>query len=154
MSDAEQGRRRRVVVGVDGSAESRAALRWATEQAQLRDAELEVVTAWELPFVGLATSYAFEPGGLPDPTEWRQRAERTLEHTVTEVFGGEPPVKLVRTVEQGNAAQVLLTRAHAADMLVLGTRGTGGFVGLRVGSVSEHCVRHADCTVVVVRERG
>ncbi len=78
------------------------------------------------------------------------RGEKLLERTPEEVFG-DIPSRLTRSVTVGNPAGVLLSRALQADLLVVGVRGHGGFEGLLVGSVSEQCVRHARCTVVVAR---
>jgi nucleotide-binding universal stress UspA family protein len=78
---------RRVVVGVDGSKESREALRWAADQVVALGARLEVVCAWDLPFSGLATSYAPEPAGLPDAREIALRTQNALDQTVREVLG-------------------------------------------------------------------
>jgi nucleotide-binding universal stress UspA family protein len=142
---------RRFVVGVDGSEESRAALRWAADQAVAQGARLEVVCAWDLPFSGLATSYSPEPAGLPDPGEVARRAQSALDQTLREVLGGDMPVDIERVVEAGDPAAVLLRRSEGADMLVVGSRGHGGFNRLLIGSVSEKCVRHATCSVIVIR---
>jgi len=80
---------RRFVVGVDGSEESREALRWAADQAVSQGARLEVVCAWDLPFSGLATSYSPEPVGLPNPQEIARRAGTALDQTVREVLGDD-----------------------------------------------------------------
>lgn len=142
---------RRVVVGVDGSEESRAALRWAADQAVAQGARLEVVCAWDLPFSGLATSYSPEPAGLPNSREIARRAQSALDQTVREVLGSDMPVDVDRVVEAGDPAAVLVRRSEGADMLVVGSRGHGGFDRLLVGSVSEKCVRHATCSVIVIR---
>ena len=142
---------RRFVVGVDGSDESRAALRWAADQAVAQGARLEVVCVWDLPFSGLATSYSPEPAGLPDPREAARRAENALDQTLREVLGGETPLDIERVVEAGDPAAVLVHRSEGAYMLVVGSRGHGGFDRLLIGSVSEKCVRHATCSVIVIR---
>ena len=99
---------RRFVVGVDGSEESRAALRWAADQAVADGARLEVVCAWDLPFSGLATSYSPEPAGLPDSREVARRAENALDQTLREVLGDDTPPDIERVVEAGDPAAVLL----------------------------------------------
>lgn len=142
---------RRLVVGVDGSQESRAALRWAADQAVAHGARLEVVCAWELPFSGLATSYSPEPVGLPDAQEVAGRAEEALDQTLREVLGDDPAVDVERVVESGDPTTVLVRRSEGADLLVVGSRGHGGFGRLLIGSVSEKCVRHATCSVMVIR---
>jgi nucleotide-binding universal stress UspA family protein len=141
----------RFVVGVDGSEESRAALRWSADEAVAHGARLEVVCAWELPFSGLASSYAAAPTGLPSAQETSRRAEDAVDRTVREVLGADGPVDLVRVVESGDPATVLLRRSEGADLLVVGSRGHGGFGRLLLGSVSEKCVRHATCSVMVIR---
>ena len=142
---------RRFVVGVDGSEESRVALRWSADEAVARGARLEVVYAWELPFSGLATSYSPEPAGLPDSGEVARRAENALDQTLREVLGGDPPPDMERVVEAGDPAAVLLRRSEGADLLIVGSRGHGAFSRLLVGSVSEKCVRYATCSVAVIR---
>jgi nucleotide-binding universal stress UspA family protein len=142
---------RRFVVGVDGSEESRAALRWSADEAVTRGARLEVVCAWDVPFSGLATSYSPEPTGLPDPREIARRAENAVDRTLREVLGGDTPLEIERVVEAGDPATVLLRRSEGADLLVVGSRGHGGFSRLLIGSVSGECVRYATCSVVVIR---
>ncbi|HVE29493.1 MAG TPA: universal stress protein, partial [Mycobacteriales bacterium] len=101
---------RRFVVGVDGSEESRAALRWSADEAVARGARLEVVCAWDLPFSGLATSYSPAPAGLPDPREVARRAESALDQTLREVLADDAPLDIERVVEAGDPATVLLRR--------------------------------------------
>ena len=142
---------RRFVVGVDGSEESRAALRWSADEAVARGARLVVVCAWDLPFSGLATSYSPQPTGPPDPREVARRAENALDQTLREVLADDAPLEIERVVEAGDPATVLLRRSECADLLVVGSRGHGGFGRLLIGSVSEKCVRYATCSVVVIR---
>jgi nucleotide-binding universal stress UspA family protein len=134
----------RVVVGVDGSKQSHQALRWAAQVASQWGAQLEVVIAWEYPAgaYGLATW----------PAEWdlAQDTRKTLEITLDEVFGTDRPADLRVTVRQGGAAQVLLKQAKGATMLIVGSRGHGGFAGLLLGSVSASVAEHAQCPVLVV----
>jgi len=132
---------KRVVVGVDGSPSSRVALRWAATQAALTSAELEAVIGWSYPM-----SYGFP---VIADVDWASSAQKIVETEVTEVLGEEPVT--VRVLE-GHPARVLLDAADGADLLVVGSRGHGGFVGLLLGSVSEYVVTHATCPVVVVRE--
>jgi nucleotide-binding universal stress UspA family protein len=153
QAEAEQVNRRRIIVGVDGSEESRAALRWSAEEADLRDTELEAVYAW-VPPRGVAVSptmQAAAPVVFGDPQKQASHGEKVLEQTVTEVFAGQPPARLTWSVVEGNAAGVLISQSIDADLLVVGSRGHGGFSGLLAGSVCEQCVRYARCSVVVVR---
>ncbi|MFJ9775784.1 universal stress protein [Kitasatospora sp. NPDC101157] len=141
---SEVPQERRIVVGVDGSPSSRQALRWAVEQARVTRGVVEAVTAWEYPAT-YGWSVPVEPGGLA------QAAGHALADTVAEVVGADRPVEIRERVQCGNAAQVLLEAAQEADLLVVGSRGHGGFTGALLGSVGQHCVQHAPCPVVVVR---
>ncbi|MFJ7910709.1 universal stress protein [Kitasatospora sp. NPDC096204] len=139
---------RRIVVGVDGSASSRAALRWAVRQAALVGAAVEAVITWEYP----AVYHWGVPVADVDDGVVAGYAGKTLAEAVAEETGPQYPVEVRERVEYGNAAQVLLEVAEGAELLVLGNRGHGGFVGALLGSVSQHCVHHASCPVVVVRD--
>ncbi|WP_330357930.1 universal stress protein [Streptomyces chartreusis] len=140
----------RVVVGVDGSDSSKQALRWAVRQAELTGAEVEAVTAWDIPpFHG---SLAWLPPSSSDEGALEARARQELEDAVEEVLGSRPPVVVRTVVRYGTPASVLLDAAREASLLVVGSRGLGGFAGLLLGSVAQHCVQHAACPVVVFRE--
>ncbi|MBD0688265.1 hypothetical protein BG452_00390 [Streptomyces sp. CBMA123] len=141
---------RRIVVGVDGSASSRAALRWAARQAALVGATVEAVITWEYPTV---YGWGVPVAGVAD-VEVAAYAGKTLAEVVAQEMGPQCPVEVRERVECGNAAQVLLKVADGAELLVLGNRGHGGFAGALLGSVSQHCVQHASCPVVVVRGTG
>lgn len=136
-----------VLVGVDGSPASRAALRWAAGEAEEHECELVAVSAYGpvLPLIGGGAS---APRDLPDPGE---AATTELLQTITEELGKNPPVKVQPRVIPGNAAQLLIGLSAEADLLVVGNRGHGGFVGLLLGSVSHQVVSHSQCTVSVVR---
>lgn len=121
-----------IVVGVDGSEESKAALRWALEEAKLRKASVRVVHAEH--------DYA----GEQERTDW-------LDGIVREVAGESPGVEVAQSIVDGGAASVLVEAAKDADMLVVGSRGHGGFAGLLLGSVSHQCAHHASCPVAIVR---
>jgi nucleotide-binding universal stress UspA family protein len=138
----------RIVVGVDGSPPSCQALRWAAGQARLTGASLQVVTSWEYP-----TTYGWVPPYPPD-FDPAGDARRLLEQTVGDVLGDDPGVEIGVEVAEGHAAPVLVEAARGAALLVVGNRGHGGFAGMLLGSVSEHCVRHAPCPVTVVRGGG
>ena len=149
MSDTSSvGSDSRVVVGVDGSEASVHALRWAQFIARMSDSSLEVVAAWQ-PF----GAYSWMGAGMAAmPTDWNpsRDAETALAATVDEVFGADRPAGLRLTVREGNAAQVLLDASKGARMLVVGSRGHGGFAGLLLGSVSSACAEHATCPVLVL----
>jgi len=134
-----------IVVGVDGSDSSKRALQWAADQANYIGAELNIVTTWEYP-----TTFGWAPPYPPrfDPEGDTRKA---LEETVDAVLGAEPAVPVRLTVIEGHPALVLVDAAKGAEMLVVGSRGHGAFMGMLLGSVSEHCASHAPCPVVVVR---
>ncbi|GAA1220726.1 universal stress protein [Kitasatospora nipponensis] len=144
---AEQQAGRRIVVGVDGSPSSKDALRWAVDQAQRTGAVVDAVACWTFP-----TVYGLGMTGLD--TELPDATGKMIAQTVAEVVGDAPPVEVRESVVLGNTAEVLLARAEGAELLVVGSRGHGGFSGALLGSVGQHCVQHAHCPVVVVRHAG
>ncbi len=138
--------RGRIVVGVDGSEASREALRWAARQAHLMGASLEAVMSWE---TAATTSY---PVPVPEGYDPAADAKEALDQTVRSVLGQHDGLELVPAVLQGPAARTLVQEARGADLLVVGSRGHGALVGMLLGSVSEQCVTHAPCPVVVVHK--
>lgn len=133
----------RVVVGVDGSPQSKQALRWAAGFAAATGARIDAVAAWQYP-----VSY----GWSAVPLGWNpeQDTEKTLTETVDEVFGADRPADLHLVVRAGYAVTVLLEAAKGATMVVVGSRGHGGFAGMLIGSVSAALAEHATCPVLVV----
>lgn len=131
----------RVVVGVDGSPHSHLALEWAAFLAAPLGASLQAIIAWQQP-----ASY-----GLAVP-QWDPEADmaQVLEDTLHTVFGDQPPAPVQAEVREGGAARILIDAAHGARMLVVGSRGHGGFAGLLLGSVSASVAEHAPCPVLVV----
>jgi nucleotide-binding universal stress UspA family protein len=142
----EEANERRIVVGVDGSEPSKQALRWAIEQAGLTGATVEAVIVWEYP-----VTYAWGTVAIVDADELATASEQALAETIAEVAGADPPVRVESYVITGHPAQELVQYAKEADLLVVGSRGHGGFVGALLGSVSHYCVHHATCPVVVIR---
>ena len=131
-----------VIVGIDGSDESTKALRWAADYAQMSRAPLHALIAWDIP-----TSY-----GMPviyDDVDLESEARTTLTQTVTDALGNSTSVTL--RAEQGHPAAVLVAASSDARLLVLGSHGHGGFAASLLGSVSQQCIHHAHCPVVVVR---
>ncbi|MFJ2776793.1 MULTISPECIES: universal stress protein [unclassified Kitasatospora] len=147
MGGGEAGCGRRIVVGIDGSAPSKAALRWAVGQATLTGAVVHVVAAWEYP----ALYGWFAP--MTD-NGFEESARRTLTAEVDEVVGADRPVEIRESLVLGHAAEVLLEAAENADLLVLGSRGRGTFARTLLGSVSVRCAVHGACPVVIVRADG
>jgi nucleotide-binding universal stress UspA family protein len=143
----EQGRDGgRIVVGVDGSDSSRAALAWAVRQAALTGAGVDAVTAWQIP---AAYGYGYTMAdAIP---ELEKAAGQTLDEAVAEAAMRAPDVPIQRVLVPDNAARALLDRAKGADLLVVGSRGHGGFAEALLGSVSQHAVHYAECPVVIVR---
>ena len=133
-----------VVVGVDGSEGSKDALRWALGYARLAGASVHALTAWQYP-----PSYAWAPA-IFDQADLEGDARAALKQTLEDVVATEGPVTVQTQVVQGPPALALLRAAADADLLVVGSRGHGAFAGMLLGSVSEHCVHHATCPVVVV----
>ena len=147
MSDGDRfdgARDSDVVVGVDGSNPSRAALRWALDQARLTGARMRAIIAWEVPaYAGWARIGSEDLGAA---------AGRLLSEAVRDALGFDPPdIEVMETVLPGHPAQVLIDASAHAALLVVGSRGHGGFAGTLLGSVSQLCVQHAHCPVVVVR---
>jgi nucleotide-binding universal stress UspA family protein len=136
---------RRIVVGVDGSPSSIAALKWARRLALALGTEIEAVTTWEYPATyGLAT--------VPDNWQPDLDASQQAALALTDAFGTTELDGVSVLVVEGHAAQALVQASVGAEMLVVGSRGHGGFVGLLIGSVSAYCAEHASCPVVVFHE--
>ena len=137
--------RSRIVVGVDGSEPSKQALRWAQRLAAGAGAQLEAVIAWQYPVMT-----GWGPGVVPLDYNLAQTMDKVLIDTVDAVFGSDRPTGLKLTVVEGHPVSVLLDRSADALMLVVGSRGHGGFIGLLLGSVSASVAEHASCPVLVV----
>jgi nucleotide-binding universal stress UspA family protein len=137
----------RIVVGVDGSENSRRALEWAIEEAKIRRAQLTVVSAWQIPNVVLSSTVAT---AAYDSDVWKSAATETLDTMLRAVDSDGLSAGLDRQVVEGPPAKMLLDVAKGADLIVVGSRGRGGFAGLLLGSVSQQVAHHADCPVVIV----
>jgi nucleotide-binding universal stress UspA family protein len=135
----------RIVVGVDGSAASVRALGWALGQARATGGVVEAVIAWDIP-----TSYGAGPT-VADGEDLAGAAQQALAAAVDGVSSAYPGVAVQRRVLRGHPAAVLVDQTKDADLLVVGSHGRGGFAGVLLGSVSQQCVHHATCPVVVVR---
>lgn len=132
-----------IVVGVDGSAHSKVALRWALSHAErLGDSRVIAVFAWELPLIGV-------PGAF-DLDAMESGAKSFLGNVIREV-APDPPVALEAFVARGEPTESLVEASQSADLLVVGTRGRNPFRGLLLGSVSQGCAAAADCPVVIVK---
>ena len=142
MAQVAARRQPRIVVGVDGSAASKAALDWAIKQGARTGSVVEVVTA-----------YYWFPMPIED-VDFKALAKHLVEDAIFETPDPGSPVKIVSKVVHGSPAKVLLQEAAAAELLVVGSRGHGGITGALLGSVSHHCVHHSTCPVVIVRDLG
>jgi nucleotide-binding universal stress UspA family protein len=135
----------RIVVGVDGSDNAKEALRWAAKQAGYTGASLDVVAAWEFP-----ATYGWVPVPQED-YDLSGYARQAISESIADVFGSDVPAFVSSRVIQGHAAEVLVDASEGAELLVVGSRGYGGFKDALLGSVSTYCVHHAHGPVTVVR---
>lgn len=132
-----------VVVGVDGSPSSRAALRWAEGFAAQAGARLDVVSAWQIPTVFAGPAY------IPPAFDVGVDYEKRLGQIVDDEFGPRRPPFMRLVVREGTPARVLIEASKEADLLVVGSRGHGGFAGMLLGSVSAKVAEHAPCPVLI-----
>lgn len=134
-----------IVVGVDGSPESVLALRWANQLATTFNAQIRAVNAWHY-------EHAFGPYS---PSEWDPDADahQILRRALADAFGDQVPSNITIETVRGRPASVLLRAAEHAKLLLVGSRGHGGFAGMLLGSVSSACAEHAQCPVLVVHSK-
>jgi len=139
----------RIVVGVDGSPSSRAALRWAVRHARLTGGTVDAIIAWQIPM--MLQNYSWAPIYVEESGDFAEDARKRIDAVIgTEIEPADS--RLVRSqVVHGHPAQVLLDAAADADLLVVGSRGHGSFAEALLGSVSQHCVHHAHCPVLIMR---
>lgn len=143
-----------IVVGVDGSAGSQAALAFAVAEARLRKCRLRAISAWSLTYVAapIGMMAPIDDALLP---ELQDNARAVVDAAVAEAIGDVADIEIEKTIAEGSPAKVLVDAAQGADLLVVGSRGHGGFAGLLLGSVSQQIVHHAPCPVVIVpRPKG
>ena len=143
----------RIVVGVDGSAHARQALRFALAEAALRGARVVVVGSWAIPPLA-ATGVGMIPAFDLLRTELADSASEVLSRELAEVADVAAGVEVEQHLAQGDAAGVLVEAAAGAELLVVGSRGRGGVTGTLLGSVSRACLHHAPCPVAVVHDAG
>jgi len=138
-----------IVVGVDGSAHALRALEWAMREAAIRHTELTVLTvnpAMASPRTGHQLTM---PGEAEAKEQSRQAVEKAVAQAAQEI-GPQQPVSVTVTVFSGFPAKSLIDASRGADLVVIGSRGAGGFESLLLGSISSQVVHHADCPVVIV----
>ncbi|HYK32024.1 MAG TPA: universal stress protein [Streptosporangiaceae bacterium] len=133
----------RIVVGIDSSPHSIAALHWALRHAERLSGEVLALFCWQMPFYGV-------PGGF-NRDELEERAKALLRQTVA-VAAPDPSVPLLTVVAEGDPTEALIEASKNANLLVVGTRGRSQFAGLMLGSVSQGCSAHAYCPVVLVKK--
>ncbi len=136
MSEREQDKYP-IVVGFDGSEGAKRALTWAADEARAHGGRIRAVYAWR-------------PGEFGSEEEQVAIAEKRIEEGIAEVLGENPGFEVETVSEPGHAAKILLENAGDAQMLVVGSRGHGGFTGLLLGSVGQHVATHAETPVVVI----
>lgn len=151
-----------IVVGVDGSEGSVVALRWALDEARLRGSSVRVIYAYRSPQFPLTETQLGVAGGMGVPVivdEGGEELRRTVETQARGVIddsvrraGGDAVdgLQIERVAREGPAAQTLIEAGRGAELLVVGSRGHGGFVGLLLGSVSQQCAQHPPCPVVIL----
>lgn len=136
-----------IVVGVDGSEHAVRALRFALDEAKIRGCGLKAVSVWHIP------AAAYDGGWAPTPVDFGNLEEATralLDQSLADAGAADSGVEVVPVVREGQAADVLVQEAADADLLVVGSRGLGGFRGLLLGSVGQQCAHHAPCPVAIV----
>ena len=135
----------KILVGIDGSEGSLQALRWALAEARRRHDAVQVLHCWHVPYYGDMTGMMAYPG-----TILQEAGATVLAEALAAVHDEAQGVSVTTRVEQGSAAQVLIEASKNADLIVVGRRGHGGFVGLLIGSVAAQVAGHASCPVVIV----
>jgi nucleotide-binding universal stress UspA family protein len=150
-----------VLVGVDGSAGSSEALRWAVDEARMRAAKLRVVHALAFDYAVEAEEASstwgdvrgfFSPLGVM--REAHRAAQDMLERVIAEIASDAEGVEIEGELVRGNPADVLVNAVGSDDLLVVGSRGRGEFTGLLLGSVSQQCAHHSPCPVAIVHARA
>jgi len=135
-----------IVVGLDGSEASAEALRFALREARSHGAEVKAVKAWEVPPLAYGAGWS-----VPiDPDDYAKIAQTELDKSLADAGAASSGVTVTPVLCQGQPAHILCAEASGADLLVVGSRGLGGFRGLLLGSVSQQCANHAPCPVVII----
>ncbi len=145
MTDVQSTTENKVVVGVDGSKSSLVALEWAAKYAEALHLKVRAVNAYHYP---VDYGYAYT---LPADVDFAADAKTELLATVEELKKKHPTVEFEAEIVNAPPAQALIDDSKGAALLVIGSRGHGGFAGMLLGSVSSHCISHAHCPVVVLR---
>ncbi len=147
--NSQGGGQELVVAGVDGSAESVAALRWAARYATATGARVRAMLAWHFPGAVGGPPTGVTPEPVRDQTE--EQMHQALDEAIAKAYEGQDAAGVEKSTVYGHPAHALIEASREADLLVVGSHGHGAFTGMLVGSVSIHCVTNAHCPVVVVR---
>ena len=139
-----------ITVGVDGSHGAQHALEWAMKEAAAHHAPLTALAVHDVAISGWTGSPIILPADAPELEKTRHAAEEAVAKVASRLGESRPTSVTVRAVN-GSASEALIEASRDADLVVVGSRGTGGFARLLLGSVSSHVVQHAHCPVVVVR---
>jgi len=141
----------RIVAGIDGSPSSLSALRWAIRQAALTGAAVDAVIAWYYPDLAASAGFGMAAGDTGPAYDFGEIAEKTVTGAVSSTLDPASGVVVRSHVVEGNPVQALLDASAGASLLVVGSRGHGGFTEALLGSVSQHLIQHAPCPVVIIR---
>jgi nucleotide-binding universal stress UspA family protein len=141
-----------IVIGIDGSETANEALRVAADEARLHDARLRIVVVWQLSSLMYGSGYAAVDEDTLDAV--RDRARGIADEAVARVAELAPAVECEAVVLEGQPAEALLGASEDADLIVVGSRGLGGFKRLVLGSISDQVVHHAHCPVLVVHPKA
>ena len=149
--DSEEALVENFVVGVDGSPEARAALTRAAKEAALHGARLTIICAWDAPLGGSLSAIS-SVSSPPSFDSLRDNAETVVQEAVALARELQPSVDCEGRALPGQAADVLLDQGADASLIIVGSRGRGGFARLLLGSTSQQVIQHAPCAVLVVRD--
>jgi nucleotide-binding universal stress UspA family protein len=143
-----------IVVGFDGSEHSQTALNWAIEEARQRDGQLRLITAWNKPPMAWYPAVLETAAGEIAAEESPQRIAESLQAEALKTAAGGGTTATGQVVHNDSPASAILDAAQDADLIVVGSRGHGGFPALHLGSVSTQVISHAPCPVLVVRPKA
>ncbi|MCB5281853.1 MULTISPECIES: universal stress protein [unclassified Arthrobacter] len=142
-----------IVVGFDGSENSDSALNWAVDEAKRRNGRIRLITAWSKPPLAWYPALLETAAGEVVAEDSPRRAAETLQAAALETAESQGVAASGEVVHGDSAASALLDAAKAADLVIVGARGHGGFPGLHLGSVATQIINHAPCPVLVVRPK-
>lgn len=139
----------RIIVGVDGSESSVAVLRWAVRQARLTGGIVDAIIAWQIP--ASVVGYGLAPVAADTLSCLEEKAKQVLAEAISKATSPQDIHRVHSVITQAIAGQALTEASGDADLLVVGSRGHGLFADMLLGSISQHCFRHAKCPVVIMR---